>query len=295
VTAIEPVGTALPIYDDLVSKDFDITTNRSADAVRWAVDGNNMGNAAKKGGSDTTWSVAWFMATLVDGTYLLSAQAYDASGLSAGPYTKSVVLNRFAPAIPTGLVAGANKASDWSLLNLKYRIDIEWLANRERDIVGYRVYRALGGVANPLTDTLVCSTSEKVTNCDTTFTGLGSLAYYVVALDKDKFGVTRAGLPSVPAVVNLANIPPTAVRNLKATVNPNGSVKVEWDAPSSAGELTDTIEFYRIYRNGSAIGDRYARVGISSQLSYMGQAGNTYRVSAVDSQLGESPLAGPVP
>ena len=296
VTNINPVGTILPIYDNLVSTNFDITTNRSADSVRWAVDGNNMGDAAKKGGSDTTWSVSWFIATLVDGAYLLSAQAYDASGLSAGPYTKSIVLNRFPPGMPTGLVAGANKIGG-GLLDPQYRVEIEWLRNKERDVVGYRVYRMLGASPNTATDTLVpgCSTDEKTTSCITSFTGLGSLVYYVVALDKDSSGATRAGLPSAPAIVNLTNIPPTAVRNLTATTNPDGTVKLRWDPPSSAGELTDTIEFYRIYRDGSTTNDRYARVGISSQLSYTAEAGHSYRVSAVDSQLGESPLSGAVP
>ena len=294
VTSIEPVGTILPIYDNLVSTNYDITTNRPADNVNWSVDGSNMGAATMKGGSDTTWSASWFIATLVDGTYLLSAQAYDASGLSAGPFTKSVVLNRFPPLTPTGLVAGATKTGG-GLLNPTYRIDIEWLANRERDIVGYRVYRALGATANPLTDTVVCSVDEKTTSCDTTFSGLGSLAYYVVALDKDPSGTTRSGLPSVPAVVNLVNIPPTAVRNLTATTNANGTVTLSWQEPSSAGELTDTIEFYRIYRNGTTVDKRYARVGISNPVTYTAAAGHSYYVSAVDSQLGESPLSGPVP
>lgn len=303
VTAIDPVGTTLnppgaplAIYEELVSKNFDITTNRPADAVRWAVDGNDMGAAAKKGGSDTTWDVSWFIATLVDGTYLLSAQAYDTSGLSAGPYTKSVVLNRFAPLPPSGLVAGANKTGG-TLLEPTYSIDIEWLPNKERDIVGYRVYRLLGATANTATDTLVCSTTEKDTNCKTTFSGLGSLAYYVVALDKDRDGETRPGAPSVPAVVNLLNIPPTAVRNLTATTNGDGTVTLEWDAPSSAGEPTDTIEFYRVYRSPTSSGPtRYARVGTATgKIAYTVAGGYKYWVSAVDSQLGESPLSGPLP
>lgn len=294
-TFLQPIGLPLTVYDEYVNINFDITTNRSADAVRWAVDGADMGPAAKKGGSDTVWDASWFIATLVDGTYLLSAQAYDTSGLSAGPYTKSIVLNRFAPFPPTGVVAGANKASDWSLLplNLKYKVDIEWLPNRERDITGYRVYRLLGTSANPLTDTQVCSVSEKTTNCPTTFTAsslAASLVYYVVALDKDKDGNTRASLPSAPAVVNLANIPPTAVRNLTATTV-GSTVTLDWDEPSSAGELTDKIDFYRIYRNGV----RHDRVGISSDLNYVTQTGAQYWVSAVDTQLGESPLSGPVP
>ncbi|MGI9082045.1 MAG: hypothetical protein ACR2FZ_07190 [Thermoleophilaceae bacterium] len=293
VTAINPVGTSLPIYDELVSVDFDITTNLPSDTVRWSVDGVDQGVAAKKGGSDTTWSVAWLMATLLDGPYLITGQAYDTSGLSAGPITKPVVLNRFAPLPPIGVFAGRTGL----LLDPNARVDIEWLANKERDIAGYQVFRVLGLTPNLSLDEEICSVSEKVTTCTDSPAPAGAALYYVVARDRDAQGQLRRGAPSVAAPVNLVNLPPTAVQNLSATTD--GDVTLSWDPPSSAGEPTDTIEFYRVYRDGQAVGNRYARVGISSPpVTYTDRnagGGHRYWVSAVDSQLAESPLVGGIP
>jgi fibronectin type 3 domain-containing protein len=96
--------------------------------------------------------------------------------------------------------------------------------------------------------------------------------------------------------VTTANTAPNAPTGLLASSN-NGNTVLAWTAPSPADGDGDAIAFYRVYRDGQAIANRYDTAP-GSATSYTdtatGGITHTYRVTAVDAQLAESPAAGPV-
>jgi hypothetical protein len=70
-----------------------------------------------------------------------------------------------------------------------------------------------------------------------------------------------------------------------------------WTAPNPTDADGDPIDFYRIYRDGQAVANRYDTApGTATTYTDTGTGGvqHTYWVTAVDPQLAESPAAGPV-
>jgi fibronectin type 3 domain-containing protein len=215
---------------------------------------------------------------------MIGAQAFDQFGVSGAQRTVTMTLNRSIPRKPTGVNAGRNNSV----------VEIEWQANPEHDIVGYRAYRRLasGGAA-----TLVCPLAQQTSCQDQSPPSQATLYYYVVAVDRDNAGNQREGAIGDDQPVTLTNLPPNAPTNLLASTN-NGTTILRWTAPSPADPDGDSIAFYRIYRDGSAYSNRYDRTGTGADLIYTDTqtAGvpHTYYVTAVDAQLAESPLLGPV-
>ena len=119
---------------------------------------------------------------------------------------------------------------------------------------------------------------------------MGGVDYHLVAVDKDPSGVLREGDPSSRTVTS-ALLPPEPPSGLTATLA-DGATTLSWTKSSSLD-----VESYRIYRDGQAYGDRYDRVaGTESTYTDPRTDGlsHTYRVTAVNRQLGESTMAGPV-
>ena len=75
--------------------------------MRWYVDNVQRGVATASG---TDWTFTWDPSGVTDGTSLIRAQAYDRYGQTGSGYVVTVLLNRFAPAAPTGVVGGRNLA-----------------------------------------------------------------------------------------------------------------------------------------------------------------------------------------
>jgi len=267
-----PAGTL--VTTDLVHVGLTATTSQPAAAVSFLVDGVPAGPAT---GTTSSWTFAWSISGLVDGTHLVTAQAFDSEGLSGAPRSVTITLNRFLPAAPKGVVGGRNESV----------VDLEWLPNKELDVAGYRVFRGLPGV-NP---TLVCPLTRE-SACQDTSPPAGELTYYVVADDLDTSGDYRDGLPSAPITVLETATPPGAPTGLTAT-RTDGTTTLRWTAPSDG-----SVAFYRIYRDQLAYSARYDRTGSGNDLSYAdGRTDGSqhqYWVTAVNSQLAESPAAGPV-
>jgi hypothetical protein len=123
-----------PVTTSTARIDFSASTSSPADGVTFSQDGGDIGTAT---GGPTAWRFDWDISSLVDGDYVIGARARDDQGESGAPMTVTYSLNRFAPMAPENFVAGVNGT----------RVDTEWSANPERDIVGYRVYKqgASGG------------------------------------------------------------------------------------------------------------------------------------------------------
>jgi type II secretory pathway pseudopilin PulG len=274
-------------YASTPSIRFTATTGGAPAYVKWSVDNLVSGNAT---GSATNWSFDWQIDGVTDGTYVIGAQAFNSDNESGASQAVTVVLNRFAPAVPTGFVGGRNGA---------FGVELEWASNAERDVSGYRVYRYEGGSA---ADTKVCETATTdalPTSCrDLTAPATGSPRYYVVALAPARAGtgVEESAHPTVAQMLSVSNsnLPPQAPQNVTAT-RVDDVVTLGWDDPPApaAGESGDTLRYYRIYRDGVAYADRYDHTGQATTRTWTdrspGAGTHTYYLTAVDSALAESP------
>jgi hypothetical protein len=275
-----PTGTD-PITDPLrTSVSFSAQSSRTAATVAWTVNGATGEPGA---GSGTMWSWDWPLRTLgatapegavLDGSYLVGAKAFDANGVSGATRSTTVVLNRRMPYAPANFLAGRNDGA----------VEFEWTSNAERDIEGYRVYQ--DGVTAPvcaLTRATICRQASAPPL-------LSDVSYRVVAVDKDPSGILREGDPSSHTLTS-ALLEPQPPSGLTATTV-DGATTLSWTASPS----TD-IEFYRIYRDGQSYDKRYDRVA-AGERTYTDPrtdgASHSYWITAVNAQLQESTMVGPV-
>jgi prepilin-type N-terminal cleavage/methylation domain-containing protein len=280
------------------SASFSVTTASAVQSVAWSVDGE-VQPSDSVGGSGTSWSFDWPLGSLPDGVYLIGAQAFgEASGpglpTAAGPRrVLTVALNRRSPAGPTGFVAGRTR----SPVDQHPIVDFEWLPHSDRDVEGYRVYRVVGEPGGG-DDVLVCPSTgvaplEETTCQDEAPPDADSVDYYVAAVDRhpDPPGDYRVGDRSVVRTVTKTNLPPYAPTSVTVSTT-SGDPVLSWSAITPPDpNAGDAVEFYRIYRDGTAISDRYDR-GSADSRTYTDfrseDEGHQYWVTAVDAQLGES-------
>jgi hypothetical protein len=272
-------ATASPVTTALTSLGFTATTSSAAAAVQWSVDGGTQGAAT---GAGVSWSYSWPISTLVDGSYIVGAQALDGYGAPGAALSKTIVLNRYAPQAPTGLVAGRNGST----------VEAEWNANPERDIVGYAVYRGL----LPGLWTQACALTTDTHCIDPSpplLSLLTSLFYGVAAVDRDAAGNLREGPKSAALNVNILNSAPGAPSGLTAQWAAAQSITLTWTPSGGDPNLGDSVRYYRIYRDGA----RYDRSALGTDTTWTdtdtGGLSHAYHVSAVDTHLAESAAAGP--
>jgi Tfp pilus assembly protein PilV len=119
------------------------------------------------------------------------------------------------------------------------------------------------------------------TNCNST------TLYYNSAAN-----ATTVSLPTITGGSNLAT--PNPPTGLAVTVNADGTRTLTWSAPASG----TAVDFYRIYRDGTATSARLDSEGaavtpVSWTDTTAGGSSHTYRVTAVSAALAESAFAGP--
>ena len=275
-------GTSVP---------FTATTNYPPAAMTWFVDGTPQGAAT---GSGTAWSFTWSLGDLgsgsapadgavLDGSYLVSAKGLDQYGSSGATRAQTIVVNRRAPYAPTNFEGGRNGSV----------VDFEWSANKERDIEGYRVYRQPSSGSA----ILVCPLQSDTSCQDPSPPSDPSLNYFVVAVDKDALGNLREGDHSTTQTVTNTNNPPSPPSGLAASTSGGNTVLV-WTASPGDPDAGDSVDFYRIYRDGTSYTARYDRTQTGAQLTFTDThtsgVQHTYWITAVDTQLAESTVVGPV-
>jgi hypothetical protein len=291
VRSIAPRGFTAPyeITTNLSSIVVDVTTSSKPATVSWLQDGTRQaGNLTQNGTNGLAWQFSWPIASLDDGAYILGAEAYDIYGVSGPGRQETIVLNRFAPRAPRQLTGGRSKFGT---------VELEWTANSERDIIGYEVIRE--GSTTP-----VCplATQKLDTTCTDDSPPAGPLTYYVRAYDKDPSGSPRASANSSPLVVTDANTPPNAPTTLTLARLANGSTKLSWKrAVPEDGDAGDSVNFFRIYRDGTALSNRFDRYFDSAGGATVtwtdtdtGGSSHSYWITAVDQHFGESEFVGPV-
>jgi prepilin-type N-terminal cleavage/methylation domain-containing protein len=296
------------------SASFLATTSGFAADLTWSINGDSQGKA---NGGPANWTFKWDFVDASGNTvyydckYFIQADGFDAEGRAGAPRVLTVILNRREPFAPTDVTGGRNGSGD--------RVDIQWTPNPECDVIGYRVYRSTSAgslgtqVSCPDPSAPSATVTTKQWCVDETAPASGPLYYRVVAVDTLANGSLREGTQSAQLSVGATggNSVPTAPTNLSTCIGgqvdcnkpdgapaPSGQIVVRWD-PSTDSD--GTVEFYRVYRDGTAYADRWddffpgVTGGVLAWLEYApGTTSHTYRLTAVDDQFGESALSAPV-
>ena len=303
---------------------FNVTTTATAARIQWLVNGNTAPSAQIPAGSTdpyapsgTSSSFTWSFPD-ADGTYTITAVAYDTNGTSGTRSTVVVNLNRHPVIAPTSLSAGWN--------DLTGGVEVQWVPSADQDVLYYHVYRQYGSNAAQLVSTCGASGNVTGTSCadapESAFAPPDPSArpnpctsasqsytttdyYWVVGVDTDPTtGAPRESTAQSPRVdANLCDHQPYAPTTLSGTLA-GGQLSLSWDAPSPAApDSWDSIQAWRVYRWPSTRsvqipGDRYQLVGNSPAVtSYTdgspdpGGVQQSYCVTAVDVQLNESPCS----
>jgi prepilin-type N-terminal cleavage/methylation domain-containing protein len=310
LTMTSPGSASDPLrIDTEVSRaSFTAVTSTAAADLRWSVDGDLQ---PKPDGGPVNWTFDWEFLdaggeiAYHDCLYVIQAEAFDEQGRAGSPYARTVVVNRI-PALPVeSFDGGRNGNGD--------RVDLQWAKTPECDVVGYRVYRdddPLFGSPELVTCTgQVAGTYTEDLDCVDESAPGGTLHYRVRALDTTSSGALREGAWSSQVTVEGTNDLPTVPQNVSTctggqldcngpdgTPAPTGAIVLRWD-PSTDSD--GTVDFYRIYRDGSTYGDRHDVFFPDPGIAWFEPEepdglSHTYRISAVDDDFGESPLSDPV-
>jgi Tfp pilus assembly protein PilV len=306
------------------SQTFNVTTTAVATRIQWLVNGNTPSSAQipstatdPYAPSSTSSSFTWNFPT-ADGTYTITAVAYDTNGTSGTRSTVVVNLNRHQAIAPTSFSAGWN--------DLTGGVEAQWVPSVDQDLLYYHVYRKYGTNAAQLVAT--CGASGNVTGTSCADAPESAFAppipsarpnpctsssqsyttadlYWVVGVDTDpSTGAARESTAQSPRVdANLCDHQPNAPTTLSGTLN-SGQLALSWNAPSpAASDSWNSIQAWRVYRwpSNRAVqipGDRYQLVGNSpAATSYTdgspdpGGVQQSYCVTAVDTHLNESPCS----
>jgi hypothetical protein len=277
---------------------FKFLAPKTATGTTWSLEGSEQTPAPTlKASSTEEWTFSWTISNpaqhvyVSDGTYVISAQAINSTGVLGPPVSISVTLLRGKPAAPAHIVGGFNTV--YSNGVAKEVGELEWQANSERNVIGYRVHSGSELVCPANVETLSLATSCIDLNLPSPKPS--ERTYRVNALYRDSSGVVQEGEPGTLLVTTAASTAPGPVGNFNAAEQPDGSMKLTWTAPTTG----PAPAFYRIYRGSINYTSRY---DVSSTTEYTdtgaiakGSEELKYWVTAVSPTLTESTPVGPKP
>jgi prepilin-type N-terminal cleavage/methylation domain-containing protein len=261
---------------------FSVAFQEGASAIDWSLEGAKQ-EEVKVLSTAKSATFSWTISGVSDGTYQVSAQTVNSTGVIGPPISISVRLIRETPQAPSGIVGGFDtvyKGGTETEVG-----ELQWKADSERDVIGYRVY-----AGNELICPAILETLRTATSCtDFTFSNKPSTrAYSVVALYRN---ATEEVTESPPGKYTISErTPPKPPTSLLAITNSDGSVTLKWTAPTSG----TTPSFYRIYRGSKEYTSRYGTTLASeceAECSFTDsepEATNEYWVTAVSPNLVES-------
>jgi Tfp pilus assembly protein PilV len=267
---------------------FSVSSPAGTSAIRWSLEGVGQSSAGVHE-SETEWKFTWQpISGLSDGTYQVSAQAVDATGVLGPPVSISVTLIRGVPKAPENFIGGFNNV--YSAGSLTEVAELQWKANPERNVIGYRVFRPDGSEACPGGGELSLSTSCIDFTPPSPSASESGRTYEVVALYRNAQGVVSEGWPASHTLPAGPPAGPDAPTELTLTHNSDGSVTLTWSAP----EKGEPVSFYRIYRGSTNYTSRYDTAFTTSYTDTDAVGTHEYWVTAVGANLAESPFLGPV-
>jgi prepilin-type N-terminal cleavage/methylation domain-containing protein len=294
-----PSEATAPVVTQSVSPlVFYVTSPAGTAAMTWSLEGSTQSTAPTLvTGTETEWTFTWPISGLSDGTYQVSAQAIDTTGVVGPPVSISVTLIRGQPAAPKGILGGFNTINVGGTPTKV--VELKWQANAERNVIGYRVYRPGGeGEAGLAGGELAGACPGSLTTLSLTLSCIdfnppkpnaANLTYSLAALYRDAEGKVQQGPSASFTVAGGASAPPgpNEPKNLKAEKNANGSVTLTWEKPSGG----PAVIFYRVYRGSTDYTSRFDVTPSGEAVTYTDDDAvtpHTYWVTAVDANLTES-------
>jgi type IV pilus assembly protein PilV len=274
-------------------------TSTSANSVLWTMDDGRPEGRGNATGGPTSWSWNWPIGTVdsgvpgkdwvVDGGYVANAQPFDSRGVPGELRVASVQLNRRVPMGPGGFAGGRSGQGGGS----SEVVDMDWNANIERDILGYRVYQ----VDSSGTKHRICPSSggNAVTTaltCTDPNPAAGTLTYQLVAVDRPD--ITNPSSGTREGDIRTLNVPASAGTQLGAPTAltagvVDGRPTISWTPPSGS------VLFYRIYRDGVRYSRTLTNFPEFVDFDTGSTSGRAYQVSAVhDSSYNEGLLSSEV-
>ncbi len=294
---------------------FWVTTTVQAASIEWLVNGSRPPSSQLSTGEDdpysptgTQTSFTWVFPP-ADGTYTISAVAFDDNGNAGTKSQLQITVNLHQAIPPATVYAGFNQQIGG--------VDVQWVPSVDQDILYYNVYRQYGSnspvkvcsavtglscydlsAPSPLPEPSICtSSSQSYTTVDNS---------WVVGVDTN----SSTGLPrestskSTLVDADLCDHPPAAPTNLTGMAS-GGNIVLNWTAPTDP-DSWDSIQFWRIYRYSNSTpnfpGSRYTLIGsldsgghqVTSYTDTSPDPGGNqqnYCVTAVDTHMNESPCS----
>lgn len=272
--------------------EFSVSFPEGASAIDWSLEGAKQEEipvSSKETSKTFKWTINEEAEKIYvsDGTYQVSAQTVNSTGVIGPPISISVRLIRGTPKAPGEIVGG------FDTVLTPEAVELQWKGNSERDVIGYRAYANKELICPKNAETLSTATS-----C-TDFTiskETSERTYSVVALYRNAAEEVKESGPGQATIKRSESTAPNPPTNLITTINSNGSVTLKWTAPPAG----TAPSFYRIYRGSKEYTSRYGTISSSectTECSFTdteAEATSEYWVTAVSSNLVESKFAGPV-
>jgi hypothetical protein len=277
-TPTQPTITQEPLSETLT---FEASAPLATKAMRWSLEGITQTPDPTKI-SGTTWTFSWPIPvkSVSDGTYEVTVQAISASGVTGPPVSIQVTLIRSVPAAVAGLRGGFNEIYTPAKQRV---IELEWQANTERNVIGYRVYNPEGHLVCPENEATL-STALSCIDFHPPLPTAANLTYSAVALYRNASGAVAQGPAGTIAVVGGPPPAPNAPSKLEIEKTAEGSVILKWKAPEGG----EPVVFYRIYRGSTEYTGRYGTSTSTTFTDADAVTAHTYWVTAVDANLTES-------
>lgn len=274
--------TAPVIIASVTQLTFSVSFPEGTTAIDWSLEGAKQKEITVSSKATST-TFSWTISGVSDGTYQVSAQAVNSTGVIGPPISIPVRLIREAPKAPNAneIMGGFNAV--YVSGTKTEAAELQWKANSERDVIGYRVY----GPGEKLICPESVETLSTATSC-IDFHVLASeteRAYSVVALYRNAEEELTESSPGKITIKRSESTAPNPATSLVATKNADGTVTLTWTAPSGGAAAPS---FYRIYRGSTNYASRYAETTETTFKDSDATETHKYWVTAVSSKLVES-------
>lgn len=264
---------------------FSVSFPEGTSAIDWSLEGAKQEEITVSSKA-TSATFSWAISGISDGTYQVSAQAVNSTGVIGPPISIPVRLIRGTPKAPEA-VGGFNTVYNSGVATEVG--ELQWKADSERDVIGYRVY----GPSKELVCPESSETLSTATSCIDFKLPAGKpaeRAYSVVALYRNATEEVKESSPSAVTIKQSESTAPNSPTNLVLTKNEDGSVTLKWTAPTGGAE----VWFYRIYRGSTNYTSRYGETTETTFKDTDAITTHEYWVTAVGRHLTESSFRGPV-
>ncbi len=276
--------TSPVITEQRSSLEFSVSFPEDTSAIDWSLEGAKQQEILVSSTATST-TFKWTIADLdknvyvSDGTYEVSAQAVDSAGVIGPAISIPVRLIRSTPVAPAEAVGGFDTLLDNGVETEV--AELQWKADSERDVIGYRVHRGNGA--------LVCPASAEALSTATSCIDFKPLegTYTVAPLYRNAAEELKEGAPASVEITKSESVAPSPPASLTLTKNTNGSVTLTWPASTGAS-------FYRIYRGSKNYTSRYGETSETQFTDTEASAPHEYWITAVGPHLTESAFVGPV-